>query len=268
MEIAKPAADNPSGPVRPIGSPKILRTYIDAAIFFAILGLIWEYSVEIFEIKPYLLPKLSAVFFSLFESSALLWKHTLITLWEVVIGFAAAVVFGIAIAAGVFFVPIARRTVYPLVVAIQGVPKVALAPLIIVWFGYGLSSKVVMVFLFSVFPIVISTLGGLSSTPENLIEHFKALRAPPWFTFMRLRVPSALPSFVDGCKVAIPLAVIGAVVGEFVGSADGLGNLILAATSSARTELVFASIIMVTLLSLILFAGAEILGKLVWWRAK
>jgi NitT/TauT family transport system ATP-binding protein len=116
-----------------------------------------------------------------------------------------------------------------------------MAPLLVVWFGYGISSKIVISYLIAFFPIVISTLGGLSSTPPNLLEHFRALGASQWKTFWHLRFASALPYFIDGCKVAIPLAVIGAVIGEFVGSESGLGNLIMLSSASQRTALTFAA---------------------------
>lgn len=246
------------------------RTTLDllqTTIFFVLLGLIWEFSVKLFEVKSYLLPPLSDIFRELWVSRGVLWQQTLITMKEVIIGFAFAAVLGVAIAVVVHFVPIARRTIYPLVIGLQSIPKIGLAPIIIVWFGYGLSSKVIMAFLFAFFPIVISTLGGMSTTPAHLIEHFQALRASPWTTFWKLRVPSALPNFVDGCKVAMPLAVIGAIVGEFVGSNDGLGNLILLATGSSNSTLTFAALFAVTALSLFLFFLIELLGRFVWWRS-
>lgn len=241
---------------------------LQTAVFFIFLGLAWEFSVKIFEVKSYILPPLSDIFRELWASRALLWQHKLITLNEVIIGFALAVVFGVAIAVAIYFVPLARRTLYPTVIGLQSVPKIGLAPIIIVWFGYGLFSKVIMAFLFAFFPIVIATLGGLSTTPENLIEHFQALRASRWTTFWKLRVPSALPNFVDGCKVAMPMAVIGAIVGEFVGSNDGLGNLILLATGSSNSSLTFAALFAVTGLSLFLFFAIELLGRMVWWRSR
>lgn len=244
-----------------------VRAMLQGAAFFAVLALIWEGSVRAFEIRSYLLPPLSAVVREIVASRALLWQHGMITFKEVVLGFIAAAVAGVVMAAVVFFVPIARRTLYPLLIGLQSIPKVGLAPLIIVWFGYGLNSKVIMSFLFAFFPIVISTLGGLAGAPEHLEEHFRALRASGWVTFWKLRVPSALPSFVDGCKVAMPLAVIGAVVGEFVGSNDGLGNLILLATGSSRSSLTFAALGAVTVMSLALFAVVAAFGRLVWWRA-
>ena len=182
-------------------------------------------------------------------------------------GVLAAVALGVLVSVLIYFVPIAKRTLYPFMIALQSIPKIGLAPIIVVWSGYGLSSKVIMAFLFAFFPIVISTLGGLGGIPAHLEEHFKALGASPWETFWRLRVPSALPNFIDGCKVAMPLAVIGAIVGEFVGSNDGLGNLILMATGSSQTALTFAALAAVTGLSLALFYIIEILGRLVWWRS-
>ncbi|GJL82525.1 MAG: ABC transporter permease [marine bacterium B5-7] len=244
------------------------RTIRDAGLFFLLLAVIWEAAVRIFKIKSYLLPTPTEIIKEMFQSSPLLWQHSLVTLNEVLLGFVAAMVFGLLIALAVFFIPLFRRTLYPLVIAMQGVPKVALAPLIIVWFGYGVSSKVIMAFLFAFFPVVISTLGGLATTPAHLIEHFRALKMSAWDTFWKLRVPSALPNFIDGCKVAMPLAVIGAVVGEFVGSSDGLGNLILLASGSSRTALMFATLFAITFLSLLLYLIVELCGSFVWWRAR
>lgn len=236
-------------------------------IFFISFGLVWEFGVRWSGIKSYLLPPPGAILIELWQSRASLLEHTLVTLTEVFWGFFLAVAAGIPVAALVFFSSTAKRTVYPFLVALQSIPKIGLAPIIVVWFGYGLSSKLIMAFLFSFFPIVISALGGLASTPAHLEEHFRALRATRWQTFWRLRVPAALPNFLDGCKVAMPLAVIGAVVGEFVGSNDGLGNLILTASGSGHTTLTFAALISVTLLSLTLFYGVAYWEKFIWWRA-
>lgn len=236
--------------------------------FFVALVAAWEVGVRYFQVKEYLLPTPSAIAMEAWQFRGLLLKHGLITLNETVLGFLAGAVCGVLLAVGIFCSRLLRKTLYPLVVALQSVPKAAVAPLLVVWFGYGLASKVVMSFLIAFFPIVISTLGGFLSTPENLLEHFRALRASWWHTFWRLRVPSALPSFVDGCKIAMPLAVIGAVIGEFVGSNEGLGNLIMLATGSNRTTMTFAALGVVTLLSMGLFAAVEWLGALVWWRSR
>lgn len=234
--------------------------------FFVLLGLGWEFGVRGSGVQSYLLPPPSDILAELWRSRSALLTQSVVTLTEVFWGFVIAVLLGVPIATLVFFSKIAKRTVYPFLVALQSIPKIGLAPLIVVWFGYGLSSKLIMAFLFAFFPIVIATLGGLASTPSYLEEHFRALRATRWQCFWRLRVPTALPNIVDGCKVAMPLAVIGAVVGEFVGSNDGLGNLILTASGSGNTTLTFAALIAVTALSLVLFYGVAYWERFIWWR--
>lgn len=243
------------------------RAATERVLLFAALALLWEVGVQVFNIKPYLLPRFSVVVESLWSHQRFLFDHSLITAWEIILGYLAAVVGGILISLAIFLWPIAYRTLYPLIVLLQGLPKIALAPLMIIWIGYGISSKVLMAFLFGFFPIVISTLGGLSGTPHNLVEHFCAIRAGPWTTFFRLRLPSALPSIMDGCKTAMPLCVIGAVVGEFVGSERGLGYVILDATAQAKTDMLFAALIAVSIVAGLLYWLVEIVANRVWWRA-
>jgi NitT/TauT family transport system permease protein len=244
-----------------------IRNYVEPLIFIVFLGFLWEWGVKAFDVRSYLLPPLSDVFRVWWDQKTMLFEHGMITLVEVVVGFAFAVIGGVILAFGIFYVPTLRRTVYPLVTALQSIPKVAIAPLMIVWFGYGLTSKFVMAFLFAFFPIVIATLGGLSSTPLNLIEHFQALKASSWETIWRLRVPSALPSFIDGCKIAVPLSMIGAIVGEFVGSQNGLGYVILITSSTAQTALMFAALITIAVISMAMFGVLNLVGRFVWWRA-
>jgi NitT/TauT family transport system permease protein len=231
---------------------------------FAVL---WEVGVILFHVKPYLIPRLSDVFSSLWVNRSMFLHQSLVTGEEIIIGYICAVVGGIAISLMIFLWPAAERLLYPIVVFLQGLPKIALAPLMIIWVGYGLSSKVLMAFLFGFFPIVVSTLGGLSGTPHNLVEHFRAIRAGPWATFFRLRLPSALPTIMDGCKTAMPLCVIGAIVGEFVGSEKGLGYVILDATAQSRTDMMYAALIVVSVLAGLFYWLVEILAARVWWRA-
>jgi NitT/TauT family transport system permease protein len=250
------------------GSLAVGQHIVQTTTFFVLIFLVWEGAVRLFEIKSYLLPPPTAIATEAWQARQLLLDSTIVTLAETMFGFGAAVITGGALAVLVFSIPLARTTVYPLLIALQSIPKAAMAPLLIVWFGYGISSKIVMSYLIAFFPIVISTLGGLFSTPPNLLEHFRALGASPWKTFWHLRFVAALPYFIDGCKVAIPLAVIGAVIGEFVGSDSGLGNLIMLSTASQRTALTFAALLAVTVLSMMLYAVVEALGWLVWWRAR
>jgi NitT/TauT family transport system permease protein len=228
---------------------------------------LWEWAVDIFAIKPYLLPALSSVLRSLWHNRMMLLEQALVTGGEIVLGYAAAVIGGVLMALAIFTWPLAYRMFYPVLVVFQGLPKIALAPLMIVWVGYGTSSKVLMAFLFAFFPVMIMTLGGLAGTPEHLVEHFRAIRASPWTMFRRLRLPAALPSIMDGCKTAMPLAVIGAIVGEFVGSQRGLGYLILESNAQARTDLLFAALVAISLLAGLLYWAIELLARRVWWRA-
>lgn len=245
---------------------KSIRWWLDPLIAFALIALVWEKAVDIFGIRRYLLPPVSQVMTTFWEQRVTLLNEAWVTLEEVIIGYLAAVVGGLLLGLAIYLSPTIRRTVYPIVVVFQGLPKIALAPLLVVWFGYGLSSKVLMAFLFSFFPIVIATLGGLASTPAHLIEHFQAIRASAWTTFRRLRMPAAMPSIIDGCKTAMPLAVIGAIAGEFVGAEKGLGHLILAANANAKTDLVFAALVMIGLVSGLLYFIVELIGRRVWWR--
>jgi NitT/TauT family transport system permease protein len=243
------------------------REIAEPAIVFVLLALVWEKAVAIFGIKRYLLPPLSEVLATLWHARAMILKEAWTTSGEIVLGYFWAVLAGLLLGLGIFAWPTLRRTLYPLIVLFQGLPKVALAPLLVIWFGYGLTSKVLMAFLFAFFPVVVATLGGLAGTPEHLLEHFRAIRASPMTTFVRLRIPSALPAILDGCKTAMPLAVIGAIVGEFVASEHGLGHLILEANANAKTDLLFAALIAISILAGVLYVFVELAARRVWWRA-
>jgi NitT/TauT family transport system permease protein len=243
------------------------RAAFERLVPFVALALVWEAAVDVFNIKPYLLPRLTVVLDSLWTNRTTLLLQSLVTAKEIALGYIAAVLGGLLLSLAIFAWPLAQRMLYPLLVVFQGLPKVALAPLMVIWMGYGTSSKVLMAFMFAFFPVVISTLGGLVGTPQNLVEHFQAIRAGRWTTFWRLQFPAALPSIMDGCKTAMPLAVIGAVVGEFVGSERGLGYLILEATAQARTDLLFAALVAVSILAGLLYWLIELLANRVWWRA-
>ena len=240
---------------------------LERVAIFVVLALLWENAVDIFKIKPYLLPPLSKVIDTVWLNRAMLLDQSLITVWEIVLGYGAAVFGGVVIALLISAWPIVQRTFYSPLVLFQGLPKIALAPLMVIWVGYGTASKVLMAFLFAFFPVVISTLGGLAGTTQNLAEHFRAIKASQWTTFWRLQFPAALPAISDGCKTAMPLAVIGAIVGEFVGSERGLGYLILEATAQARTDLLFAALLAISVLAGVLYLIVELLADRIWWRA-
>jgi len=243
-----------------------MKRLVETVLFWIVVGLIWEFGVRWSGTPDYVLPALSQVFEAGWQMRAQLLSDTLATAWEVLAGFALALAGGLLIGLLASMSSIARRTLYPLVTALQSMPKIALAPLLIVWFGYGFASKLAAAVLFAFFPIVIATMGGLAGVPRNLDEHFRALGASPAKTFWYLRLPAALPSLVDGLKIATPLAVIGAIVGEFIGSEAGLGHLIVFATSNAQTSLSFAAILMVTVLAMLFYWAVDLVSRGVWWR--
>lgn len=242
------------------------RKISDPLILVVILAVLWEHSVNWFHIKAYLLPPLSQILESLWNNRVPLISESWITIQEVLAGFLLAVIGGVLLGLLIYSVPLINRTLYPLTVVFQGLPKIALAPLMVIWFGYGFTSKVLMAFLFAFFPVTVATLGGLAGTPAHLIEHFRAIGASRRMTFRRLLVPAALPSIMDGCRAAMPLAVIGAIVGEFVGSERGLGHLILEANANARTDYLFAALIVISLVAGLLYGLVELMAKRIWWR--
>jgi NitT/TauT family transport system permease protein len=183
-----------------------------------------------------------------------------VTLKETICGFVLAVVVGIPMAVLVANSRPINLIFSPLLVALQSVPKVALAPIILVWLGTGFESKLAIVWLVAFFPIIVDTVAGLRATPRELLELARSLRASPLQILIKAQLPAALPFILTGAKVAITLAVIGAVIGEFVGSSEGLGFLLLTATSQLDTPLAFAALIALSLMGVfvyLLVEGAE-----------
>jgi NitT/TauT family transport system permease protein len=223
---------------------------------------IWDLAVVVFDIAPYLLPKPTAVLSVLIDQRKLLWDNSIPTLQEILAGFALAVVVGIPLAVGIVSSRIFEKTVYPLLVASQTIPKVALAPLFLVWFGFGLKPKILIAFLIAVFPIIVDTAVGLRSVPSEMIDLARSMRASRFALFMKVRFPFALPNVFAGLKVAITLAVIGAVVGEFVGADKGLGQLLVVANGRLETSLMFASVFVLVVIGIISFMIVDIIGRL------
>ena len=177
-------------------------------------------------------------------------------------GFGLAVVIGIPLAVCVANSRMLNLALYPILVAMQSVPKVAIAPIILVWFGLGMESKLAIAFLVAFFPIVVDTATGLRSTPAGLLELARSLRASPLQVFAKVQFPAALPFIFSGAKVAVTLAVIGAVIGEFVGSVGGLGNLLLTANSQLDSPLAWAALVWLSVLGVLLFAAVALAERL------
>jgi NitT/TauT family transport system permease protein len=226
----------------------------------AIIGLWWLATI-VFGIESFLVPSPADVVASFAELPGYLLEQTLVTLWEAVSGFGVSIVVGVPIALLIVGSKIMERMFYPLLVALNAVPKVAIAPIVVVWFGFGIESKVLLVVLVCVFPIVISTASGMKSTPSELVELFRSLDAKRSQEFFKLRLRHALPQVFVGLKVAISLAVIGAVIAEFVGARAGLGYVIYTSGASADTSLAFAAMTLLAIISVGLFYGLSYLEK-------
>jgi NitT/TauT family transport system permease protein len=186
-----------------------------------------------------------------------------VTLKATLYGFGLALLLGIPIAMAVSLSRRVNLMFYPLLVALQSVPKVALAPILLVWLGTGIESKLAIAWLVAFFPIIVDTAAGLQSTPKELLELARSLRSSRWQVFTMVQFPAALPFIVTGAKVAVTLAVIGAVIGEFVGSSEGLGFLLLSATSQIDTALAFAALFALSVLGTLAYLLVVLVERLI-----
>ena len=229
---------------------------------FAVIVVLWQAYVDIAHVSKIVLPSPLDIVQASWLRYDLLLRETVPTALESLYGFALAVVIGIPLAVCVTNSRILNLTLYPILIATQSVPKVAVAPIILVWFGLGMQSKLAIAFLVAFFPIVVDTATGLQATPPGLIELSRSLRASRWQTFWKVQFPAALPFVFSGAKVAVTLAVIGAVIGEFVGSVNGLGNLLLSANSQMDGPLAWAALVWLSVLGVVLFLGVAVAERL------
>lgn len=227
---------------------------LQSAVLAIVLIALWEGACRLFEISSLVLPTPSSIALRLYAliASGNIWPHLWATLVEIVSGFVLGVVAGLVIGAMVSLIPVVERLVYPYLVALQTLPKVAIAPLFIIWFGYGMTSKIVITALVCFFPILVSVVAGFHSTDRDQLDMMKAFGATKWQTLVRLRIPSALVLIFAGLEIAAVLAVIGAIVGEFVGAQVGLGYLIVALNFSLDVPGVFAVLIVLSAIGLLM----------------
>ena len=226
-------------------------------VIVAVLA-VWEAGTRLFAVPDFLLPPPSAIALSSKAHWPLILQYGWATMVEIVLGYALSIVIGIPLALAIFLWPPFARSIYPLLVSSQAMPKVAIAPLFIVWFGFGLMPKVLIAFMIAFFPIVIDTAVGLGSIEPEKIYLARSMGFGPVATFFKIRLPNALPSIFGGLKIAITLAVVGAVVGEFVGGDAGLGYLLMVANGSMDTPLLFAGLVGLTVLGVGFYLLVEI----------
>jgi len=243
------------------------RERIGAAVYpigmMVALLVVWEGAARLLSLPPYLLPAPSAIIRSMDVNSAVLIKQSVATTLEIVLGFLLSVAVGVPLALAIYLWTPFARAVYPILVSSQAVPKVAVAPLFLVWFGFGLLPKVLIAFLIAFFPIVINTAMGLASLEREKIYLAQSMGLGPVPTFLKIQLPNALPSIFAGFKISITFAVVGAVVGEFVGGQNGLGYLLLIANGNMDTSLLFAGIVALTFLGIVFFALIGLVERLV-----
>ncbi|PXW56594.1 NitT/TauT family transport system permease protein [Chelatococcus asaccharovorans] len=230
-----------------------------ASLIGAILA--WELAVRIFKTPEYILPAPSKVLYDLFRNYAAVLPASYYTMQPMVLGFLVAVVMGVLLALLVVYSPLFERIFYPLLVVLQIIPKIAVAPLFIIWVGFGLPSKVLLVFLLSFFPIVVNSIVAFKSIESDVYDLAKSYRASRLKIFWRVELPSALPSLFAGFKVAAALSATAAVVAEFVASDNGLGYLLLNYNGNLNTSMTFAVILVLSLLGLILYGVVELVER-------
>ena len=233
---------------------RLVRVLLPVAGLVLLIA-IWHLYVVAFDVPKAVLPKPAEVLDATIANWRLVVSEGWITLLESLYGFVLAFVLGVPLAVAIAGSRTLNLMFYPLLIATQSLPKVALAPLILVWRGIGMESKLAIAWLVAFFPIVVDTATGLRNTPAEFLDLATAVRASAFQTFWKIRFPAALPFVISGSKVAITLAVIGAVIGEFIGSNEGLGNLLLVANSQVNIPLAFACLIGLAVIGIGLYAA-------------
>lgn len=236
--------------------------YAPAALLLVALVLLWEGWVRVADTRPYILPAPSRIWDAFLQTRSTLPGHIRTTLTEALLGLAIGAFAGLVLAAALAVSPLVRRILYPILVLSQNVPMVVLAPLLIVWLGFGMAPKVVVVALITVFPVCLSTAEGLLGADRDMVDLVRSMGGRTWATLRFVRIPAAVPAFFGGLKIASAYAILGAVIGEWVGASSGLGIFITRAQTSFRVDRVFVAVIVVAVLSIALFAAVQALARL------
>jgi ABC-type nitrate/sulfonate/bicarbonate transport system permease component len=244
----------------------ISRTALPALLLIALVG-IWEAAVRLTDTPRWMLPAPTDVFRAFRDDRGMLLEHTRVTLVEVLVGFGIALVAGLLAGIAIDSSRIVERAVYPLLIASQTIPMVVLAPLFLIWFGYGLLPKVLITALVAFFPLAVNTVDGLRSADREVIQLLRSMGASAWGRFRLAKIPSALPSIFSGARLAVTFSVIGAVFGELVGAKAGLGYLMDRSAAQFETSRVFAAIFILAFMGVGLFMLVSLLERLLLpWR--
>jgi NitT/TauT family transport system permease protein len=248
---------------------RLAWSLLPPATFAAMIGL-WSASVAVFKIPAYLLPGPAAVFSRVVTDAGMLWQHSLVTLTEIVLGFALTVVTAIPLGLAIALSLLGKQLLYPPLMFMQLVPKIAVAPLFLVWLGFGLESKVLLTTLMTFFPLLLASISGFQILDDRYLYLTRSMGAGGWQTFRYLRFPAALPVIFSGIKSSATIAATAAIVAEFVGANRGLGYVLLRGTSTMDLELTFAVIVVLTFIGIGINYAVEFTEWLMtpWQRAK
>jgi ABC-type nitrate/sulfonate/bicarbonate transport system permease component len=226
----------------------------------------WELYADVGGVDDFILPAPSQIATALWDDRSLLWSNLLVTAQEVGLGILVALVLGFVLAVALHFSGVLRRGVYPLLVASQAVPIVIIAPLLVVWFGFGIVPKLAIIALVCFFPVVVTTLDALGSVDPDQLKLMRTLDATRWQAFRWAEAPAALPAALSGAKIAVAVAVIGAVFAEYAGSSEGLGHLMLQAIPQLETARAYAAVVLLAAFAVLLFSALSLAERrLVPW---
>lgn len=272
VQSAAPAHGGKSAPVRP-GAGARLRQIAEAVLppvlFMLLVLVIWQAGVRLADVDSSTLPAPTEIFSAMWESRTLLVDNSWVTIQEILIGYLAAIALGVGLAVLICTSRVVERAMYPWLVVSQMVPIPAIAPIIVIWTGFDMRPKVIVIALVSFFPIAVNTIDGLKSTEPELMNLLKTLGAGRWKRFRTAQLPSALPFLFSGLKVGAALSVIGAVFAEWVGADAGLGYLILTLNNQVATAEMFATIIVLAAIGITLFGLVRLLERVLlpWYHA-
>ena len=276
---ARPSSATPTAPVPDalaVAAPPstVTRDRVSAVLYpvatFSLLLLAWQFLVRTFGVPEYILPVPTEFLAKLYESRGLIFDHTLVTANEIVLGFLVAALVGVPLGLMIVSVKFLERSLYPLILFFQLIPKIAIAPLFIVWFGFGPFPKILLTFLLCFFPTLVASMTGFRALDERVLYLSRSMGATAWQTFRYVRLPAALGHIFGGFKVSIVFAATGAIVAEFVGANSGLGYLLLRATSYLDMPLIFAVLVALFAIGILGSYAVQVLERLCmpWLRKR
>lgn len=239
-----------------------LKLRLGAIGIFLLLFVAWEFGVRLLGVKEYLLPAPSKVWAEFLKRSDTVLDSAWVTTQEILAGYLLAVAVSVPLALSISYSRFMETAVYPVIVFLQIIPKIAVAPLFIIWFGFGFTPKLLLVFLLSFFPIVVSSIVGFKSVDPDVMDFARTTGAAGWRLFFRIRLPQALPHIFTGLKVGAALSATAAVVAEFVASDKGLGYLLLQYNGQMETPMVFAIVVLLSLIGLAVYYAVELIERL------